>query len=259
MNPQQKQIFQELGFTEGEIKVYFALFDLGESTVGPIAKKSQVTHAKVYPILEKLISKGLVSHVIKENRKKFSATNPNKLLEFVDKKVRDLEEEKSKIKEVIPSLIEKQKSQEQTQYSRVFEGMKGLRALFYELFGTNKEKTEICVLGLNEILKRDDFQNFFLFYHELRKKNKISLRLILNKNMKDFFEKNYKPTKYYALPDKVKFVNTIFPTGVFIFKDHVINIIADKEITAFDIKSRQNAERYRIFFNSIWAQNNPNI
>ncbi len=252
MNKQQKQIFQELGFTEGEIKVYFALFDLGETTVGPISKKSQVTHAKVYPILEKLIEKGLVSHIIKENRRKFSATNPNQLLEFVDKKIRSLEEEKTKIKEVIPSLLEKQKQQEQIQYSRVFQGMKGLKSLFYELFNATKEKTEICVLGLNEILKRDDFQNFFLFYHDLRKTNKINLRLILNKNMKTFFEKNYKPTKYYNPPDKVKFVDTKFPTGVFIFKDHVIHIVADQEITAFDIKSKQNAERYRDFFDSIF-------
>ena len=248
----RKSILRDLGFSEGEIKVYFALFDLGESTVGPISKKSGVTHAKVYPILNKLIKKGLVSHVIKEGRKYFSATNPNSLLEFVNNKVRLLNQEKIKIKELIPDLLKKQKEQEQVQYSRVFEGFRGLRGLFYELFGNNTEKTEICVLGLNEILKRIDFQNFFLFYHDLRKKNKIGLKLILNKDMKSFFDKKYKPTGYYKSPDKVKFVNIVFPTGVFIFKDHVINIIADKKITAFDIKSKQNAERYRKFFNSIW-------
>ena len=40
-------VLRELGFTDGEIKVYFALFELGETTVGPISKKSRVTHAKV--------------------------------------------------------------------------------------------------------------------------------------------------------------------------------------------------------------------
>ncbi|MFC1691843.1 TrmB family transcriptional regulator, partial [Nanoarchaeota archaeon] len=128
---QQKAILKDLGFTEGEIKVYYALFDLGETTVGPISKKSGVTHAKVYPILEKLINKGLVSHVIKSNRKYFSAINPESLLEYIDKKVRNLEEEKEKIKEIIPALLAKQKEQEKVQYSRVFEGMKGLKSLFY--------------------------------------------------------------------------------------------------------------------------------
>jgi sugar-specific transcriptional regulator TrmB len=251
---QEKTILKELGFTDGEIKVYFALFELGETTVGPISKKAEVTHAKVYPILAKLIEKGLVSHVIKEGRKHFSATHPNNLLEFLDNKVRTLEDEKIRIKEIIPSLLAKQKELEKVQYSRVFEGFRGLRALFYELYGTNKEKTEVCVLGLNEVLKRADFQNFFLFYHEIRIKHNIRLKLILNKSMKNFFNKYYKPTGSYNYPDQVKFVDVVFPTGVFIFKDHVISIVSEEKVTAFDIKSKQNAERYRKFFYSIWEK-----
>ena len=129
--------------------------------------------------------------------------------------------------------------------------------MFRELFENNEEKTEICVLGLNEILKRDDFRNFFLYYHDLRKKNKkIRLKLILNSNMKVFFDKNYRTTGQYNKPDEVKFVNIVFPTGVFIFKEHVINIVAGEKITAFDIKSEENSENYRKFFNEIWNKRN---
>ncbi|GAG53485.1 unnamed protein product, partial [marine sediment metagenome] len=194
----KKTILQELGFTRGEIKVYFALFEIGESTVGPISKQSEITHAKVYPILDKLIKKGLITKVIKEGRRHFSSTDPNSLLEFVDNKVRKLEDEKEKIKDLIPSLLAKQKSQEKIQYSRVFEGFKGLRALFYELFGTNKEKTEICVFGLNEVLKQDAFISFFRFYHDLRIKNKIQLKLILNKDIEEIFDRIYKKSKMYS-------------------------------------------------------------
>lgn len=249
---QNTNILKELGLTEGEIKVYFALFELGETTVGPISKKSRVTHAKVYPILNKLIEKGLVSHTIKEGRKNFSATNPNSLLEFVDNKVRLLEEEKVKIKEIIPSLLAKQKGLEKIQYSRVFEGFRGLRALFHELFGTNIKPTEICVFGIGEILKQKIFISFLRFYHDLRIKNKIKLKLILNKNQKDLFNRIYKRSGMYIKDDEIKFVNVKYPTGVFIFKDHVITIVADEIISAFDIKSRQNAQEYRKFFNSIW-------
>ena len=248
------KILQELGLTDGEIKVYFALFELGETTVGPISKKSRVTHAKVYPILDKLIEKGLVSHTIKDGRKNFSATNPHSLLEFVDNKVRRLEEEKIKIKDIIPSLLAKQKELEKIQYSRVFEGFRGLRSLFYDLFGSNKEKTEICVLGLNELLKEKSFISFFRFYHDLRIENKIKLKLILDKNMKTIYNNIYKKAGMYAKTDKVKFVNTTYPTGVFIFKDHVITIVADEKVTAFDIKSAQNSKRYKKFFDSVWKK-----
>ncbi|MFC1754298.1 TrmB family transcriptional regulator [Thermoproteota archaeon] len=246
------QILRDLGFTDGEIKVYFALFALGETTVGPISKKSGVTHAKVYPILAKLIGKGLVSHTIKEGRKHFSATDPNSLLEFVDKKVRSLEGEKQRIKDIIPALLAKQKELEKVQYSRVFEGFKGLRALFYELFGTNKDKEVIRVFGLNELIKETGFISFFRFYHELRRKNDVELNLILNKDIKSFIEKAWERQNMLGKTDKIKFVDISFPSGVFIFKDHVINIVADEKVTAFDIKSKQNAERYRKFFLDTW-------
>ncbi len=243
-------ILKDLGFTDGEIKVYTSLFEIGETSVGPISKQSGVTHAKVYPILDKLIKKGLVSHVLKEGTKHFAATHPNSLLEFVNKKVRSLEEEKESINKIIPSLLAKQKEKEKTQYSRVFEGMKGLRALFYELFSENKKKTEICVFGMNEVLKQPRFKSFFNWYHPMRAKHNITLKLILKKHMAGHVKDN----PQYSPPNKVKLVNMIYPTGVFIFKDHVINIVVGEKVTAFDTKSELNAKRYKEYFNSIWEK-----
>jgi len=244
---------KELGLTNGEVKVYLALFELGETTVGPLSKESGITHAKVYPILSKLIEKGLVSHVIRRGRQHFAANNPESLLDFIENKSRSLEDKKEEIKRLIPSLLAKKQHKEDAQYSRVYEGFKGLRSLFHELFGTNKEDTEICVLGLNELLKEESFISFFRFYHDLRLKNKkIKLKLILNKELKDFFDQTYKKAGMFAKEDKIKFVDVAFPSGLFIFKDHVVNIVADKKVTAFDTKSKQNAERYRKFFYSIW-------
>ena len=246
-------ILREIGFTEGEIKVYYALFELGESTVGPISIKSGVTHAKVYPILDKLIKKGLVSYIQKAGSRHFTATNPDSLLEYVNKRIRNLEGEKTKLNEIIPSLKAKQKDIEQQQYSRVFEGFKGLRSLFIELFTQSNPNDEVCVFGMNEILDSPAFINFFNFYHELRLKNKIGLKLILNKNSEGIYETKYKPMGHFNNPiSKVKYLDVTLPVGIFIYQDHVINIIADDKVTAFDIKSKQNAERYRKFFYSIW-------
>jgi len=250
---ENEKVLAEIGFTPGEIKVYYALFDLGETTVGPISKKSGVTHAKVYPILEKLITKGLVTHTIRDGRQNFSATNPNNLLEFIEDKLRNLQEEKDRVKKIIPRLLERQKTKEETQYSRVFEGTRGLRALFYELFNQGAEK-EILVFGLNELLEKPSFINFFAFYHDLRKKNKIKLRLLLDKGAEKIIKKEYFPGKMYAKTDKIKYTNKEFPTGVFIFENHVISIVSEDNITAFDIKSKQNAERYKKFFEGIWER-----
>jgi sugar-specific transcriptional regulator TrmB len=246
------EILREIGLTQGEISVYYALFEVGESSVGPISKLSRITHAKVYPILEKLISKGLISHTIKDGRKHFSPSDPNRLVDYIETKVEKLEEEKTIVKELIPELISKKNSKEQIQYSRTFEGTKGLRTLFKELFRESPKNTEICVLGLNELLNNESVISFFRYYHDLRKENKITLRLILNKSSKKTIDNIYITSNMFSKKDSIKYVNTNFPTGVFIFRDHVISIVSEKVLTAFDIKSEQNANRYRDFFNSIW-------
>lgn len=246
----RQAVLEELGLTPGEIKVYYALFELGQTTVGPISKKSGVTHAKVYPILDRLISKGLAGSAIQAGRKHFSATHPNALLELVDRRVRSLEEERQEIARIIPWLLAMRR--EDDQYSRVYEGFAGLRSLFHELFTAEQHPKEIRVLGLNELLRDPAFMSFFAAYHDLRKSNGIRLRLILNESIRRFFEQQYRPTGSYSGPDKVQFVQAVFPTGIFIFGDHVITVIADEKATAFDIKSRQNAKRYREFFDALW-------
>ncbi|MBW2987726.1 hypothetical protein KY336_04200, partial [Candidatus Woesearchaeota archaeon] len=70
------------------------------------------------------------------------------------------------------------------------------------------------------------------------------------RNMETFINTVWRTSKMLQKNDIVKYVDIVFPSGVFIFKDHVINIVADEEVTAFDIKSKQNAERYRKFFYS---------
>lgn len=247
-----KTVLKELGFSDGEIKVYFSLFELGQSKVGPISKKSGITHAKVYPVLDKLISKGLVSHIIKDGVKHFSATNPNSLIDFVDNKVSSLEEEKERIKDLIPSLLSKQKSQEQTQYSRVFEGVRGIRSLFYELFESNEKEETIYVFGFDELIEKSDLLSFLGFYHDLRKNKKIKLKLLINEELRGFAGRRGILSRMYTSKDKIRYLNTNYPTGVFIFKDHVITIVSDIKTTAFDLKSEQNAKRYKEFFETLW-------
>ena len=51
---------------------------------------------------------------------------------------------------------------------------------------------------------------------------------------------------------KVKFSKQKLPTGIFIYGDHVMTVVWTGEPTAFVIKSKNNAERYRDFFNELW-------
>ena len=124
--------------------------------------------------------------------------------------------------------------------------------IYYASSGSVGSRRDPRFFLINEILKEERIINFFQFYHTLRLKKNIKLKLILSKNIKDFHQEHYTNPKILGKKDKVKYFETEFPTGVFIFKDHVINIIADKKVTVFDIKSKQNAKRFRDFFEKIW-------
>jgi len=90
------EVLEKIGLTKGEIKVYFALLELGDSTIGPISKKSNVTSSKTYPILERLSKKGLITSVIKSGTTHFQAFNPNRILNYVNEKKKELEKEVGK-------------------------------------------------------------------------------------------------------------------------------------------------------------------
>ena len=85
-----ERILQEAGLTKGESKVYLALVLLGESSVTPIAREAKVSLSKIYEILENLIKKGLVSSIVKNNVKHFSAAEPERILDYLEKKKEDI-------------------------------------------------------------------------------------------------------------------------------------------------------------------------
>ena len=73
------QILEQIGLSKNEIKVYFALLELDQSSATPIIKKSNIPYSKLYQTLDKLLGKGLVSFVIKNNVKYFQANTPDNL------------------------------------------------------------------------------------------------------------------------------------------------------------------------------------
>ena len=53
---------------------------------------------------------------------------------------------------------------------------------------------------------------------------------------------------------KFKFTSQSLPTGLFIYKDHVMTIIWGERPTAFVIKSKKNYEYYKEFFEDMWKK-----
>ncbi|MFH1325468.1 MAG: helix-turn-helix domain-containing protein [archaeon] len=94
------EVFEELGMTGNESKVYETLLKFGKMAAGQVSKESGVSYSKIYDVLGSLEHKGLVS-VIPEKSKKFVPNNPEEgLKSLIEEKEKAIEKAKEKMKEM---------------------------------------------------------------------------------------------------------------------------------------------------------------
>lgn len=237
-----EKILKELGFSERESKVYVALLELGETTVGPIAYKTRIQHSKIYPTLEKLIDKGLVNFIIKSKTKYFFAQDPKQILNLLKEKEREF-------LEILPMLEQKRKYSNEQQVATVYEGYKAITAMFDSILEDLDKNSYYYVFAFkDEYIESELASSFLRKIHMRLAEKRVDDRLIANISIKKRFMKNYKDIKNA----NSRFTNMNLPLGLMIINNRVINWIWGERPTAVEIKSKQIAEEYKKFFLEIW-------
>ncbi len=241
-----KKALAELGLSDREIAVYIALLKLGSTTTGPLVRESNVQNAKIYETLEKLMKKGFVSYIMKGKIKHFQPNNPIVLLNF-------FEEKKTTMKEVVDELQQIQNKVEPSYEARIYEGLKAIKSVFYEMYDYIGKNAGYCVFPIGEQLESDELVLFWSQVFQKQQKMKIRVKTMPNIKWRNIFEKYYKKYKYLT----IKYTKKEFPTGVFIFKDHILNVVWSKKPVAFLIKSKENYLKWQKFFNEEWKIAKP--
>ncbi len=90
-------LFEQSGFASKEARVYAALLALGQGDVGRIAQVANVKRTNVYPLLERLKTRGYVSEMSGGKVRTFSPTDPAKVF-------RQLENNTKLFREMLPFL-----------------------------------------------------------------------------------------------------------------------------------------------------------
>ena len=242
------QELQKIGLTKGEAKVYLALSELGNSTVGPIVKESKVAYSNIYDILNRLIDKGIVSFITKNKTKHFQAAPPTNLLEYLNNKEKEIIEQKTALKNVL-SKIEKLQQGKENQEAEIFLGLKGLRSAYEKLIKNSNKDKEILFFN---IYKKEYSEQFDLFYKGISNLSKnLKNRGIVNKEYKkSWFAKQAKFLK-------MKFVDFPIPGNIDIVKDKVLIVSWEPTITGILIHSQSIADTMRNYFNEVWKIAKP--
>ncbi|MBW2965687.1 hypothetical protein KY342_01130, partial [Candidatus Woesearchaeota archaeon] len=114
-----EQILRDIGLSMNESKVFLALVELGQNTVGNISKKCKVHRTNVYDSLEKLKEKDLVVCIEKQGTKYFDAKNPKELISLLKKK-------EEKLKQILPQFLLDYKLAGKKTEAHIFEGMQAM-------------------------------------------------------------------------------------------------------------------------------------
>lgn len=246
----ETKILEEIGLTKTEIKLYLALLELGQSTTTSVIKKSEVPASKVYEFLNRLIKKGLVSYVIKSNKKYFSASPPESLMSFLKEKKEKISEQEKQISILIPQLNQT-KNKEDRIGAEVYEGLKGIKSIYEKILASLKKGETQYVLGAPK-QANEKIEGYLLEWHKRRIKKGINCKYIYNSDSKEYGEvrENMKNTEVRYLPN-----NIISPTWTEIFNEYIfIGHIKGPNAVLFLIKDKEIAKNYLNYFNLIWKQ-----
>lgn len=230
-----QKLLQNLGLEEKEAKVYLALLSLVEATATTISRKSNLDRTLIYQLANKLIEKGLVSYIIKNNVKYFSAANPQKLIQ-------DLKEKEEQLQKAMPELINLTKTQEQETKVEIYRGQEGIRTILKDILRTKKDYNvigeegkfqKIVPIYLARFLKQIEKLNvheYVLVREDLRGKALKSKNSIFR----------YVPKTYLS------------PVTTVIYENKTVNFIWTPPYYAILTTNKEVADSFRTHFNELW-------
>jgi sugar-specific transcriptional regulator TrmB len=199
-----------------------------------LIKESELHRSRVYDSLEKLETKGLVSHVVKDYKKYFQAVRPEKLLSYI-------EEQKEAVKQIIPNLKSIEGLKREEIHASIYKGKEGLKTIHSEML---KEGQDVRVLGAKGLIF-EELQYFMPNFERERIKKKMNWILLADK--KEIKEKVIKKTRLMegkVLPKQAqsKGVVNIFGNKV------AIVLWKERYPTGFMIENKEIAESFRKWF-----------
>ncbi len=232
-----------LGLSQGEIKVYTAILNIGISSINEIHEKTGFERRAIYDIINKLIKKGLITYTIEKNKRTYQIAPPNKLQEEIFEQKKKLNE----LQNILPDINKIYNSKKPKINIEIFRGKEGIKSLFEHMLNY---KDNYFIGGGYYIM--DLLPHYWPQYNERRIKKGVhwhSLSLHQTKKRKipetRLLDIRYLPKE---LGDN--------PSVVFIFGNKIVNVLWGEEWFAFMIDSEEIAKSHKKYFKYLWNTSN---
>jgi sugar-specific transcriptional regulator TrmB len=244
------QDLRRIGLTDGEIKVYDALLEIGECTKTALAKKSGIAPSNIYDVTNRLSEKGMISKIEKGGVTHFAPANPKRIMDFLDDKEKEIDQERDFVKSILPTLLLKFGEAKEKVNVEAFQGWKGMKTIFEDLLDECKSGDKCHVFGASKGEQDSQADRFFVKYSKLRADKGINTRIIFNEELRsrkdriDFFQKSNKYT--------IKFLEQATPAEIMLYRNKACIIILTKDPLVIRVTSQEVADSFKQYFDVMW-------
>jgi sugar-specific transcriptional regulator TrmB len=241
------EVFEKLGLSKNEGKIYEVLLTFGEQSVGTISEKSGVHRRNIYDSLNRLMEKGLATEIIESGENRYQASEPKKLSE-------DLAGKFEMLDNVMPELNKLYFSTPTEYRVHTYKGAEGWKQYMRDVLKTGEDFYSIGAEGawLDERVK-----SFFPGFLEQIRKKKIKMHHLFDYDVRE----NDHPI-IRMVGEDYRFIPKKYSTnsGIDVFGDRVnimhnqyLGQVGNPEEIMFTVIVNKNlADSYRTWFKFMW-------
>ncbi len=248
-----QEIFENLGLSPNEAKIYESLIDIGESGISDIAVNANIHRRNAYDAIHRLIEKGLVFQIFSSKENKYNAVDPDKLLELYS-------EREQKLQRILPELKKKFTQRHAPQEAYIYQGLEGQKNIFRDMLRVGQDSYFVGAKGGWYDPRIEAARQ--AFFKEAKKKN-IKFIQLFDPNIKEVLP-NF--PKYFEGDLKYRFLPKEYASNsvIHIFGDYVITYTGlsigkiEENTVFFVLHSKDLAESYRKWFWFMWNLSKKN-
>lgn len=254
---------RDINLSENEISVYLASLQLGNAIVKDIANRARLNRTTAYNILLQLRKIGIVSSYQKNNIVHFSAAEPQRITDILNKRIQKQHDLKEKLHNLLPELKVLYRERSSGASIKIFEGMDNVSAVYNSVYRDLRTKTESLEFT-NWGGKYDLFPEQFRYelLDRLKKHDVWSRSLLIEDEMtRSWHEKS---TQGMLAEQRKKIILLPNPGWDFfcnieLYENRfaIVTYRDDIEFQGVIIESNELSSMFRFLFDAVWASHTP--
>ena len=241
MQEEIEKIFDMIGMSKNETKIYLELLRKNSLTALELSRKTSIHRSNIYDGLRKLISKGLVSEIINGKTRNYNALPPSKIKNY-------LKQQEYEIDSLLPSLNNIAKNDDSKDKVEIISSVFSIRQKLTDLLDIG---LDINVFGASQKSVETFGEGFLNEFHKERLKRKIFMRHIYDDNsikrVKFLNKKAYTEAKLLAKKYSTN-------TATIICGDTILILVFTAPANGLVIKNKDIADAYSKYFEVLWKQ-----